>query len=226
MADGDDAAAVLARLLGGAPDGGQVALVLACGSLLGETSIDALSNVGQLFSSRHPQGQIPGEGAAALLLADAASAAAIAAHDPRPLPELRAVVQARRAGSADAGKRVDAATLRAAGTEALAAAGSAAAQVTVIAADTDHRGSRVMEVMGLLSDELPHLDAGDDLLSIGAACGSCGDVTYLTALAVAAHACTARDGAALCIGNQDPYRRSVAVLLPSSTASTEQPSLL
>jgi hypothetical protein len=225
-ANGGDAAAVLARLLAmPAPaDGGRLALVLACGSLIGESGIDTLSGAGALFTSRHMQGQIPGEGAAALLLADAGLAAVVApTHDAQPPAELVSIATARRGASADEDKRGDSTALRAAGAEALATARCDAAAVTLIAADTDHRTSRVMETMGLMSDGLSHLDAGADLLSVGAACGSCGAVTYLTALVLAASEAQERNGAVLCIGNLDAWRRSAAVLRPGLAAPAPAP---
>lgn len=219
-ANAGEAAAVLARLLAlPAPEGGRLALVLACGSQVGEAGIDALAAAGALFSARNMQGQIPGEGAAALLLADPNLAAAFAPYatsgDAAPA-ELRAVALARRTVSADDDKRADSAALRGVGAEALAGARSEAAAVTLVAADTDHRSGRVMEAMGLMSDGLSHLDAGADLLSVGAACGSCGAVTYLTALALAAQEAPERNGPVLCIANLDPWRRSAAVLHPAA----------
>ncbi|CAN7407033.1 hypothetical protein LJR289_002501 [Pseudoduganella sp. LjRoot289] len=55
-----------------------VAVLLACGSHIGEQTMNAWSSADKLFSAARPQGAIPGEGAAGLLLADAAQAVLLA----------------------------------------------------------------------------------------------------------------------------------------------------
>jgi hypothetical protein len=209
----DDVAAILARLLAdsGAP---LLSLIVACGSHIGTAAIERLANAETLFSARHQQGIIPGEGAAALLLADAVQARLLSGDDT-PLPALRAVASASRAESADAARRVDAATLHELCVQALAHAHCTPGQVAFIAADADHRTSRVMELMGVVA---PRLDAAADVASVGAACGACDPVTFLTALALAGHVALERNAPVLCIGNLDPYRREVAVVTPGSLA--------
>ncbi|TWI69207.1 hypothetical protein IP91_00273 [Pseudoduganella lurida] len=208
----DDVATILARLLAAS---GQPALsaVVACGSHVGAGEIERLSNADALFSARHQQGIIPGEGAAALLLADPAQAALLA-FDEAPLPALRSVSSGQRAESADQSRRTDAATLQALCTQALDRAHCQANEVTFVAADADHRTSRVMELMGVVA---PQLDATADVASIGAACGACDPVTFLTAVALASHVAQERAAPVLCIGNLDPYRRDVAVITAGTT---------
>jgi hypothetical protein len=58
-----------------------VAIVIACASLIGQESVDRLAASGSLFVSSQSRGQIPGEGAAGLLLTDLPQAQAQAFAD-------------------------------------------------------------------------------------------------------------------------------------------------
>ncbi len=206
-----EAGTVLARLLSNEPPA--LALVVACGSHIGTDSVERMDNATALFGSNHPQGRIPGEGAAGLLLADAVQARLLAFG--AELPQLLAMSSGQLAHSADASKRSSADLLQELSTKALHGAGREASSIALIAADTDHRTSRVMELMGVVSASTPQLDPGVDVLSVGASCGSCGGVTWLTALALARQEAESRNAAILCISNLDPFRRDVAVIGPA-----------
>lgn len=211
----DDAATILQRLLA-AENTPVLAALIACDSHIGAAAVDRLAAADVLFTARHQQGQVPGEGAAALLLADAAQAAMLA-YDSSTLPMLRAVASAQRDASADTAKRVDTQTLPALCTQALERAQCTPAQIAYVAADADHRTSRVMELMGVVSGQMPELDPAADVASVGNACGACAPVTYVAALALAAAVAQERAAPVLCIGNLDPFRRDVAVVTPGST---------
>jgi hypothetical protein len=209
---------VLARLLAeraAQSDKAVLALVLACGSHLGSESVDRMSVDATLFTSSQQQGQIPGEGAAGLLLADPHQARLLA-FDDAALPELKAVGSAQLPASADQAKRASSQLLCELSAKALQGAHCEASHVALIAADTDHRTNRVMELMGVVSEAMPQLDPATDVLSVGAGCGSCGAVTYLTALVLARQEAQDRNAAVLCISNLDPYRRDVAVIGPAA----------
>jgi len=193
-----------------------LAIVLACDSHLSEGAIDALSGAGRLFTARTSQGEVPGEGAAALLVTDAAQAALLAPGEEAVL--LRGAASAELPGSADVVKRIDNSVLRRATEALLQHTQVAAAEVVALTADTDHRTGRVMEVMDLVSEQFKELDPATDLTSVGAACGSCGAVTYLTALALARQAALELAGPVLCVGNLDPYRRDIALVAPAAQA--------
>ncbi|MCU6499139.1 hypothetical protein LPN04_15180 [Rugamonas sp. A1-17] len=207
-----EAGAALVRLLSNEPPA--LAMIVACGSHLGADSVERLDNGSALFSANHPQGQIPGEGAAGLLLADTHQAALLG---PGALqPRLLAVSSGRLPHSADVSKRANAELLRELSTKALQGAGRDASAVALVSADTDHRTSRVMELMGVVSEATPQLDPATDVFSVGASCGNCGAVTWLTALAVARQEAQSRNAVILCISNLDPFRRDVAVIGPAA----------
>lgn len=207
----------LARLAqhaaGGAP---LVAIMVACGSHLGEESISQWSGRGTLFTSSRPQGLIPGEGAAGLLLTDFAMAQSI---EGAAIAMLHTVDEARRHNSADEARRTDAELLGTLTEKVLARGAAQPSDVAMLIADTGHRTSRVLELMGLASASLPQLDADADVMRLGAGSGTCGAVPFMTALALSHHHAVERDAPVLCISNEDPYRRSAALVRPPASQS-------
>lgn len=190
-----------------------LAVVLACGSQLGSATVDTMAMHDVLLTARQPQGRVPGEGACALLLADATQAALLA--PATDLAALRTLTAARLGTSADDARRVDAAPLQALCERALGDAGCAPDAVALVAADADARAGRVMELMAVATDKLPQLDTATDLLRTGGAIGACAPVAWLAALAVGAQGALERQAPVLCIGNLDPFRRDVAVVAPA-----------
>ena len=206
---GEPAAAASALLSGQANDDAALTILLAFDSRIDQAIVDRMAADGTLFSAAHPQGLVPGEGAAGLLLAGTAHAA----------PTLQAASTTRSA-SADAAPRVDAADLRRLAERALAETAVDASTVSALFADADHRSSRVLEAMALAHDDLPHLDAGIDVKITGPACGQAGAVPFLVALALARQRAEDGAGAVLCVGNADPVHRSVAVVRPAGATAS------
>lgn len=185
-------------------------LLLACDSTIGDDSVRDLAERGLLFSARTGRGQVPGEGAAGLLLADGAQAAQLAA--PK-LAALHGASGARRPASADA--RCDSALLASLGSQALADSQTEAAAITALCADADFRPHRVAELMGAAGVVLPELDLATAMLGIGACCGSTGAAGTLAALALAAHEALANGGPVLCMSNSDSHYRCALVVRPA-----------
>jgi hypothetical protein len=194
-----------------------LAIVLACDSHLGELRVHTLASQGMLFSASQTNGQIPGEGAAGLLLASPGETAPL--DEPAPILLHRAATGELPQG---AGQRSQANTSMLAdlGRQALAAAGGdAAAGIALVSADTDQRTSSVLELMQCTGALLPQLNLGEQVLGLGAACGHCGAVTTLAALALARQA-AADDGApVLCLSNLDPLQRGALVIGPPAENS-------
>jgi hypothetical protein len=188
-----------------------LAIVLACASHLGETTLDQWSGQGILFSARNQRGQIPGEGAAGLLLADAAQAALL---DPTPAPELHGVVRGARSASADAIGQVDAALLGSLALDALRGAVSVAGDVQLVASDADQRGSRVAELLSAAAAAAPQLDAALQVIGVATGCGQAGPAGALAALVLARQEVADNASHVLYLSNQDPYQRSAAVIRP------------
>ncbi|RSZ56184.1 hypothetical protein HF313_21660 [Massilia atriviolacea] len=209
-------AALVQRLARQSADGKPVlALVVACASHIGEASVARWAGQNTLLTAKQGQGRLPGEGAAALLLADPAQAALI---DDKPPVQLLSA-EGQREASADSAKRADAAVLRVLAEQVLARAASPAAEVKLIVADTGNRSTRVMEAMSLAGGLLPELDGDDELLQVGSASGTCGAVPFVAALAVAAQQAAKLNAPVLCLSNEDPFRRCAALVRPATVLS-------
>ena len=190
-------------------------MMVACASHLGDDTLDAWSRQGVLFTARNQRGQIPGEGAAGLLVADAAQAALLAhALQQEPAPHLHGAVHGAHGSSADGPGQRDASLLSKLGQDALQGAASATDDVQLIVGDADHRGSRTAELMSAASAAAPHLDAATHVIGVAACCGHAGAVGALAALVLARQEVADHASHVVYFSNQDPYQRSAAVVRP------------
>lgn len=191
-----------------------LSILVAFDSRIDQAVVDRMAADGSLLTTARPQGTIPGEGAAGLLLAEPAHAQQLGAE----AAWLQAA-GAARSSSADASGRADATDLRRLAARVLSETAVDAASIAVLVGDTDQRSNRVLELMALAHEDLPHLDAGIDVKATGLACGPCAAVPFLAALALARE--HVQDGAAavLCIANTDPIQRSVALVRPAGSAT-------
>jgi hypothetical protein len=194
---------------------GLLAIVLACDSRIGEDGVRDWAERGLLLTAKNPQGQVPGEGAAGLLLADPLQAALI---DAAASVQLHAASAGRRASSADAKGRVDADLLSALSKTALEAGD--ADSVRLVTADSDQRPDRKAELMAMAGVALPQLDLASDVISVAASCGRAGAVSGLTALALAHCEVAANASQVLCVSNQDAYERVALIVRPENTSPT------
>ena len=198
-----------------------VAIVIGCASHIGEDTIDAWSRDGLLFTARNQRGQIPGEGAAGLLLADATQAALF---DTTPAPQLHATVHGAHGASTDGPGQVDAALLSSLGQDALRGAASAPADVQLVVGDADHRGSRNGELMAAAGACAPQLDAATQVLGLAATCGQAGAAGALAALVLARQETLDHASHVLYLSNLDPHQRSAAVVRPQAESATSAPA--
>ncbi len=192
-----------------------LALAIACGSHIGEASVARWAADNALLSAAHGQGKLPGEGAAGLLLADPDQATLLDTASPIMLHS----AEGQRQASIDESKRTDASVLRKLAELVLTDSATEFDAVAMIVADTGSRTNRVMETMGVAGAVAPQLDNGDEMLQIGAASGTCSAVPYVTVLALAAHQSAELDAPILCLSNEDPLRRSAALLWPAPSLS-------
>ena len=199
-----------------------LAIVLACGSHIGELTVHDWITRGLLFNTDQPGGQIPGEGAAGLLLADAAQAAALQADTPVLLHHASMAVRGR---SADSRGHGDATLLAELGGKAMLAASVPPAAITRLYADADQRASRMIELMNNAGTLLPDIDLSNDVLSVAAACGQSGQVAAVAALVLARHEAADNASQVLCLSNLDAFHRAAVVVgtaapAPESRAAT------
>jgi hypothetical protein len=192
--------------------GSLIVLVIACDSQIDQDIVDEWAVNGSLLAPHRQQGRVPGEGAAGLLLVNLDTAQGI---DGAVFAQLHPILEGRRDASLDEVKRVEPKVMAELVQHAAQAAGLDLSQVAAIAADTDGRSNRTLELMGLASSALPQLDGGGDVARVGAALGACGAVPSLCALALARHHALT-GGPALFVSNDDPHTCRVALVCPPS----------
>lgn len=192
-----------------------VVLVAACHSDLSDSAVLALDEARRLFSAQsRPKGLIPGEAAAALLLAAENWPADPDAYQPPTRLHRPAVL--RRDKSVEAVGRVGSQSLQDAVTNALAAAQIAPDAIPALVCDADQHTARSAELFGATLSGLPQLDPTEDMRLIGTVTGHTGAVNALLVVATAAE--RARTGGdaclALCVG--DPFMRMALVARPAA----------
>lgn len=164
-------------------------LVLAAQSLLDEACVTGLQARGELFTTQHQGGRVPGEGAAGLLLANASMAARCTGEAPHPW--LGVPVGAHRQRSADRAGRPGADEFTVAMQQALAPwerlPESQAAQAGWwCLSDADHRPGRASELFEAFQALQPDGDAMQAVLRLGDAWGDLGIARALVPVALAA----------------------------------------
>ncbi|WP_137172675.1 hypothetical protein [Massilia sp. HP4] len=180
-------------------------ILLACASHIGQETVDRWAAAGTLFTSVHPRGRIPGEGAAGLLLAPVAGDAGRV--------NLSLDIEARDPSLANQ-KRLSHDQLNTLAERLLQGAAVAPADIAMIVADTGPDTRQVLELMEFASASAPHLDNASDIVRLGPACGACGAVPFVAALAVAAHAALEHGAPLLCVSNDNPALRALALVHP------------
>ncbi|TCV81093.1 hypothetical protein [Sulfurirhabdus autotrophica] len=188
-----------------------LAMLVTCESYLGEAIISTWENTGNLLTGNNHNGQTPGEGAAGLLISDAEQAKNF---DLESQAIIHRVSSGKREKSADSSGRISSDFLTKLVNDALTVAKIDAEKVTFIASDTDHRASRNAELLEMAYVTFPELDLLTQCLKGPAKCGSAGNASSVTALALAHHAASYDSTHALYVSNQDPFTRTAVILSP------------
>lgn len=189
-------------------------LVTACHSDLDAPTIDLLDNAGKLFGARHPKGVIPGEGAAALVLAGPLWPPA--APDAPPSPHVHRAAIARRDKPVDAAGRVSAELAGELLRQSLVAAQAEATSAAGLACDADQHSPRGAEMHGAALAELSHLEPGDDHCTVGQLSGRTGAVATLMAVAMAARRAVASQRPWVALSVADPHWRLALLARPAA----------
>jgi hypothetical protein len=195
------------------PHAGVVSLLVACDSHVDQATVDGWAADGTLSTPTRAQGRIPGEGAAGLLLASLADAEQVA---DAVFAQLYPLLETRRDVSLDSAKRAETQRMADLAQAAVQAGARQLAEVSYLAADTDQRAGRALELMALASSALPRLDTTTDVAQAGVGTGSCGAVPFLCALALSRHAVLLNNAPALFMSNDDPFTCTMALLSPQS----------
>jgi hypothetical protein len=175
-------------------------LLVAFDSSIDQDMVEKIALGGKLYGPRNPNGRMPAEGAAGMLLQ--------APHDAGDAPRLLALSAAQSGQPA---------TLAGLAQDALAQAGGA--QAGYIAADTDHRAAAMSELMQCVESAAPGLDSGSALACLGAACGHTGAAGAIAAIALAYQQAAGNGSHALCLSNGDPSQRFALLVGPPPASS-------
>lgn len=193
-------------------------LLLCADSTLDEQQLERWADAQQLLSGARTEGRVPGEGAAGVLLATGTWAG-----DLVDKPQLQRLALMRRDKPADAAGRISSDVAERALSDCLKAAQLSNDRLAAVVSDADLRPRTVRELHGALLPAAEHLQAGEDVLNLGAACGDLGVARSLCLLSLAAaHAAELKKPvAALVVA---PAHERLALLIrpdaqPADTAS-------
>ena len=192
-------------------------IVIACESSIGELTVQDWEENGRLNvrSGRSPC--IPGEGAAGLLLADKNQAELI---ETEGLSRIHRVQQGGLTKSAEARGLIDDGLMHNLMKQALTLSNVAMEQVSLISADTDHRSSRMIELLGACSKIFPDLDSATQCFTLATQCGEMGDVASLVTVALGHNSVLNDSEAAICLSNNDEFQRTAVVVSTWAEATT------
>ena len=186
-----------------------VSIVVACESNIDPTIIDELESTGKLSTGSNNDGLIPGEGAAGLLLADEHQAGLLGRDS---FTKIQRVAKGQRDKSADTKGLVGDSLLTELVQNALAISKLTTENISLITSDTDDRGGRIIELMGMGAKVFPELDPIEHYLKVATACGAIGPAAGLIALALGHDEVENNAGATVCLSNLDSHDRVVVAL--------------
>jgi len=177
--------------------------VIAFDSSIDADAVENLAVNGKLYGPRNPNGRMPAEGAAGILLqapgqpGEGLHLLALHAKESAALNELAQEALAQRQDASPA----------------------------YVAADTDHRAACMSDLMQCVDTSVPALDTNSSLACIGAACGHTGAVGALAAIALANEQATDSGGFALALSNTEPTQRFALLVGPLPAPASKAPSL-
>lgn len=188
----------------------EIFLLIGAVSHIGDTTLDNWRSQNRLFSAQDQGGQIPGEAAAALILARPGTTqmtdAPLAVHLSRS-------ASGKREKSADARGRVSGTLISDLIDTLLASAKLDPGKIAAVISDTDHRNSRLNELLAPSTERFPNLEPLRDTLALGTATGTVSPFGGLLALLCAAEAARNSSGAGLCVTNQHAFARAAMFAL-------------
>lgn len=199
----------------------ELTLLLGAVSAVDEQSVGHRAAANRLFTSKHQEGQIPGEGGVAMLLAAQPLIERLKQGDCILLSRVSA---ASRDKPVDSGGRVSGKLINQLTTGLLDVTGIEHAAIKTAILDTDHRTNNLTEALEGLGQGFEHLDPIKDCLAVGASTGDLSPIGGLVALACARARVLSSEAPALCISNQHPLARGVVLAMPILADADINPS--
>lgn len=204
-----DSTATLAEVRAWQADKAQIRnlLLLAFDSHIDEAVIERAAGEGRLFAHDKPEGLVPGEAAAALLLGRPETA-----HGWPTLARLSIPLNARRDAPPRMTGRSDTTVLESLLHAALEAGKTSADAVAAVVSEGDVRPTRAVEIAAAMNNVLPHLDPVAERVGLGAALGDLGVAGTTLALALAATQTEQTQKPTLLAALADPLERGALLL--------------
>ncbi|MGM9485729.1 hypothetical protein [Ideonella sp. YS5] len=197
-------------------------LLLACHSNVSEPAVEAMERSGRLFcADRRPSGEMPGEGAAALLLMRAGRSRDAGQMDAMAWLHRPACV--RRDKSIHAPGRTSAEVARQAVSEAVAAAAINASDLAGLCSDAERHSPRATELFGTSIELMPSLDPVEDMRLLGVVQGHAAHTGACWAVAGAALQARESERPTLALSLADPHWRMALVVRHAPAAPSAPP---
>ncbi len=214
----------LASASGSAADAPTWRIVLAADGYVDQDLVAQWDADAMLLTHANPQGRVPGEAAAGVLLGQAHSTSTADATDVHvalsPVTHRQKPADARGAQAEPA--------LADLTRDLVQRAAIAPDSVIHVISDADHRGSRQLEALNVASQLFEHLDSAKDCHAVGVACGHTGVAASLLTLAVASEACMQSEPqpapqpqpAVVTLTLQDPALRCASLVYRPAASTT------
>lgn len=186
-------------------------LVIACESSLDEDVVAEIEEQGALFSQNKPDGIVPGEAAAALLLQRPLPPAA---GSIPPMALLHRGVFSTRDKPVDAAGRISHALLVDTAQGCIAASQVKVGDIAYVVSDIDHRGSRSGECASAITDVLPEVDPVKSFFGAGQSLGTLQASGALFSLGLAVGLIQEEQKPILLLAAAHPTERAAFVLKP------------
>lgn len=210
----------LASAASNAADAPTWRIVLAADGYVDQDLVAQWDADAMLLTHANPQGRVPGEAAAGVLLGQAHSTSTADATDVHvalsPVTHRQKPADARGAQAEPA--------LADLTRDLVQRAAIAPDSVIHVISDADHRGSRPLEALNVASQLFEHLDTAKDCHAVGVACGHTGVAASLLTLAVASEACMQAEPqpqpAVVTLTLQDPALRCASLVYRPAASTT------
>lgn len=200
--------------------GKELFLIAGAVSAVDERTVESWAASQCLFSARHQDRRIPGEGAVALLFASQNLVERLA------LPEatvISRVSHGQRDKRIDAGGRIGGRLIEQLITGLLDVSAVESSHVKAAVGDADHRSGQIAEMLEGLGQAFAHLDPIRDCLALGRVNGSLPPVGSLIALACARARVLADQAPILCLSSQHELDRAVLLVTPFVAQASAEP---
>lgn len=193
------------------PANNELILLLGAVSAVDEKTVENRLACNILFSAKHQDRKIPGEGAVGLLLASRPTAERLESAE---LTIVSRVSMGGRNKPIDAGGRINGKLIEQLLVGLLDVTGIENGQIKSMLFDADHRANRVSEAMEGVGQTLEHLDPIEDCHAIGTVTGDLSPIGSLIALACARSKVLATEAPVLCLSNQHERDRALVLAMP------------